>query len=207
MPLFALPMLDPTKRKDSALFDLAERAATGNMEATAQLLKALAPAMVRAARALMGATHADVDDVVQQSLIGLVQALPAFRGDCSPAHYATRIVARIAVAARQRAKMRGDRNDESVELTALPGHTPTLPDHVAAERRRLLVRGLLEQLPQEQAETLAMRVALGFTLGEVAAATGVPLNTVRSRIRLAKEALRRRIEADPQLLMMLEVES
>ena len=207
MPLFAHPVLDPTTRKDSPLFDLAERAAQGDMAATSKLLKALAPAMIRAARALMGASHPDVDDVVQQSLIGLVQALPAFRGDCSPSHYGTRIVARIAVAARHRAKLRGDRNDESVELTALPGASASLPDHIAAERRRVLVRGLLEQLPQEQAETLAMRVALGFTLGEVAAATGVPLNTVRSRIRLAKESLRRRIEADPQLLMMLEVES
>lgn len=200
-------MLDPNSRQDSPLLALAERAAEGDMEATASLLKALAPAMLRAARALMGGWHPDLDDVVQQSLIGLVQALPAFRGDCSPAHYASRIVARIAVAARHRARQRGERNDESIELTALPHSGPSLPEHVAAERRRDLVRGLLEQLPPEQAETLAMRVALGFTLGEVAAATAVPLNTVRSRIRLAKEALRRRIEADPQLLMMLEVES
>jgi RNA polymerase sigma-70 factor (ECF subfamily) len=177
------------------------------MEATSALLKALAPRMIRAARALMGPNHADTDDVVQQALIGLVQALPAFRGECSPAHYATRIVARMAVAARQRSKLRGDRNDESVELEMIPGSQASLPDHVTSERRRILVRDLLTRLPSEQAETLAMRIALGFTLGEVAAATGVPLNTVRSRIRLAKEALRKRIEADPQLMQMLEVES
>lgn len=200
-------MLDPTNRNDTSLSTLAAQAAKGDMAATQKLLKALAPAMVRSARALMGASHADVDDVVQQSMIGLVQALPAFRGDCSPQHYATRIVARIAVHAKQRAKVRGERNDESVELGSIDGHATPLPDHVAAERRRLLVRGLMESLPEEQAETIALRIALGFSLGEVAAATGVPLNTVRSRIRLAKEALRKRIEADPQLLLMLEVES
>jgi RNA polymerase sigma-70 factor (ECF subfamily) len=32
---------------------------------------------------------------------------------------------------------------------------------------------------------------------------GVPLNTVRSRVRLAKEALRRRIDADPALREIL----
>jgi RNA polymerase sigma-70 factor (ECF subfamily) len=176
------------------------------MEATAALLKALAPRMIRAARALMGPNHADTDDVVQQALIGLVQALPAFRGECTPAHYATRIVARMAVAARQRSKVRGERNDESVELDLLPGAHPSQPDQVTADRRRNLVRSLMAQLPAEQAETLAMRIGLGFTLGEVAAATGVPLNTVRSRIRLAKEALRKRIDADPILASMLEVE-
>jgi RNA polymerase sigma-70 factor (ECF subfamily) len=201
-----LVVTDPF-RKPSSLLGLAERAVTGDMEATAQLLKALAPSMIRAARALMGSTHPELDDVVQQAMIGLVQALPAFRGDCSPHHYASRIVVRMAVAARQRSKLRGDRRDESIDLNAVPGSQPSLPDHVTAERRRSLVRSLLTQLPAEQAETLALRVALGFSLGEVAAATAVPLNTVRSRIRLAKQALRKRIDADPQLQLMLEVES
>ena len=207
MPPLASSMLDPTQRNDTALASLAARAAQGDMAATQGLLKAVAPGMVRSARALMGATHPDLDDVVQQSLIGLVQALPAFRGDCSPQHYANRIVARIAVHARQRARIRGERNDESVELGSIDAHATPLSEHVASERRRLLVRGLMERLPEEQAETLALRVGLGFSLAEVAATTGVPLNTVRSRIRLAKESLRKRIEADPQLLLMLEVES
>jgi DNA-directed RNA polymerase specialized sigma24 family protein len=47
---------------------------------------------------------------------------------------------------------------------------------------------------------------MGFSLGEVADATGTPLNTVRSRIRLAKEALRRRIEGDASLRGLLEVD-
>ena len=44
-----------------------------------------------------------------------------------------------------------------------------------------------------------MRVVMGWTLEEVSRATGAPINTVRSRVRLAKEALRRRIEAAPEL--------
>jgi RNA polymerase sigma-70 factor (ECF subfamily) len=58
---------------------------------------------------------------------------------------------------------------------------------------------LLEDLPEEQADVLALRVVLGLSLEEVAQATGAPLNTVRSRVRLAKEALRRRIESTPEL--------
>lgn len=190
----------------SLLLSLAEQAATGEPEATGRLLRALAPEMIRAAQALMGATHADVDDVIQQSFIALVQALPAFRGECSPLHYATRIVARIAVAGRRRAKVRGERYDEAVDVDSVLSHGESAPEQLEAERRRRLVRELLETLPEEQAETLALRIGLGFSLGEVAAATGVPLNTVRSRVRLAKEALRRRIDADPRLSAALEVE-
>jgi len=60
-------------------------------------------------------------------------------------------------------------------------------------------------LPEAQAEALALRVALGWSLKEIADATSTPLNTVRSRLRLAKEALRRRIGDDPGLADQLDV--
>jgi RNA polymerase sigma-70 factor (ECF subfamily) len=161
--------------------------------------------MIRAARALLGAAHADVDDVVQQSLIGLVQALPAFRFECSVTHFASRIVTRTALAARRRGALKTARQDDSIEPDAFAVE-PSQSDAVDGERRRELVRGLLKTLSEEQAETLALRVVLGFSLEEVAQATGVPLNTVRSRVRLAKTALKHRIEADPHLRAALEVE-
>jgi RNA polymerase sigma-70 factor (ECF subfamily) len=67
------------------------------------------------------------------------------------------------------------------------------------------LRDLLTDLPEEQADALALRVMLGWSLEDVAQATGAPLNTVRSRVRLAKEALRRRVDADPSLADQLEV--
>ena len=77
-------------------------------------------------------------------------------------------------------------------------------DHVLAEKRRVAIRELLSTLPENQAETLALRVVLGMSLAEVATATNVPLNTVRSRIRLAREALMSKIEANPTLLELLD---
>ncbi len=52
-----------------------------------------------------------------------------------------------------------------------------------------------------------MRIVLRSALEEIAAESGVPLNTVRSRLRLAKERLRARIENDPDLRDTLEVQS
>lgn len=184
---------------------LLDRASRGDTAATGQLLKQLAPGIIRAARSLLGSTHADLDDVVQQSLIGLVQALPGFRGECSLPHFASRIVTRTAMASRRRSTLRSERVDADVDPDAFPVD-PSQADAVEAERRRGVVRGLLETLPEEQAETLALRIVLGFSLEEVAEATGVPLNTVRSRVRLAKTALKKRIEADPRLAAVLEVE-
>lgn len=183
---------------------LAQAAARGDTEAMGQLLKLLAPTMLRATQALLGRQHPDFDDVAQQSMIALVQAMPSFRGECSPAHFANSIVTRFALAARRRQGKREARTDDGVEVDGLFSNAQSAVDHVLAERRRVAIRALLSTLPEAQAETLALRVVLGMSLAEVAAATSVPLNTVRSRIRLAKEALLARIEADPTLVELLE---
>jgi len=190
----------------SPAIQLARAAAAGDVQATAKLLKELGPAVARTVRAVMGG-HTDAEDAVQQSLIALVHALPSFRGECEPAGYACRIAVRTAVAARKRARARDLRN-ANIDDHSVEADSQRSPQAVAASARRTeLVRELLEQIPEEQAECLALRVVLGWSLEEVAAATGAPVNTIRSRVRLAKEALRRRIEADPRLAEELEVTS
>lgn len=186
---------------------LARAAAGGDSAATGQLLRALAPRLGRVVRAVLGGTHPDVDDAVQQSLIGLVQALPAFRGDCEPLGYATIIAVRTAVAARKRSRTDQSRREDGVEADLMPGQRPSPGDEIAAKRRKELLRGLLDHLPTEQAEAIAMRVVLGWSIKEIAVHSGAPLNTVRSRLRLAKEALKARIEEDATLVDALGVEA
>ncbi len=186
---------------------LARLAATGDSVATGKLLRALAPRLHRVVRAVLGGTHPDLDDALQQSLIGFVHALPAFRGDCDPLGYATIIAVRTAVTARKRAHLEHARRGDPVEADSMPGHRSSPSDDVDSQRRKDLLRDLLADLPSEQAEALAMRVVLGWSLKEIAVYGSVPLNTVRSRLRLAKEALRRRIELVPHLVDALEVPS
>jgi RNA polymerase sigma factor (sigma-70 family) len=178
---------------------LARAAAQGDSAATGQLLRALAPRLGRVVRAVLGGGHPDLDDAIQQSLIGLVQALPAFRGDCEPIGYATIIAVRTAVAARKRSRTDQARREDGVEADLMEAHAPSPGEEAAATRRKELLRGLLDDLPSEQAEALAMRVVLGWSIKEIASHSGAPLNTVRSRLRLAKEALKSRIELDADL--------
>jgi len=164
-----------------------------------QLLREVAPRVVAAVRAVLGAGHPDVDDAVQLSLIGFVQALPAFRGDCDPAAYARVIAVRTAIAARKRERAANARYDFGAEPDALTSTRPSPSDAATADQRRAMMRELLAEIPDEQAETLALRNVLGWSIEEIAAETGVPINTVRSRLRLAKERLRERIASDPRL--------
>jgi RNA polymerase sigma-70 factor (ECF subfamily) len=191
----------------TSTMELARIAATGDSAATGKLLRALAPRISRVVRAVLGAGHPDVDDAIQQALIGFVQALPAFRGDCDPLGYASIIAVRAAVAARKRSRTDHARRDDGADADAIPGRRPSPGDEAAAQKRKSLLRDLLSELPVEQGEALAMRVVLGWSLEEIAAQSGAPLNTVRSRLRLAKEGMKKRIESEPALIEALEVES
>jgi len=185
---------------------LADAARQGNTRAMQQLLQAVSPRVGRVVRVVLGADHPDRDDVEQLSLLAFTHALGGFRGECEPVHYASRIAVRTAVHARQRIRKQQARFDDLADLDEATATTATTAhDDALAERRKRHVRELLGIIPADQAEALALRVALGWSLEEIAAAADTPVNTVRSRLRLAKEALRRRIEADSMLSDELEV--
>jgi RNA polymerase sigma factor (sigma-70 family) len=183
---------------------LAARAASGDLAATQQFLTYVWPTLTRVAAGVLGAQHAELDDAVQQSMIALVRALPAFRGECHPAGYASRITLRVALRVRRNVKR--DANRREVFEQFGPGEDAlSEPSVTLASRRRELLREVLSDLPEEQAEALTLRVVMGWSLEEVARASGAPVNTVRSRVRLAKEALRARIEAQPALAELREL--
>lgn len=194
----AFPSLDPW-------LGLAKRAAHGDRQAIEQLVRGVAPRVHDVARAILGSRHPDIDDLAQESLVAFVRALRAFEGRSSVLHYATRITVRVCIAGRKRAQ-RMTTEEEAI----LSGHADTTNQRpfkqLVRERRRLLVRMLLAELPDPQSEALALRICLGLPMEEVAEMTGAPLNTVYSRLRLAKAALRARIARDPVLREMLEVE-
>jgi RNA polymerase sigma-70 factor (ECF subfamily) len=152
----------------------------------------------RVVRAVLGGGHPELEDVEQQALLAFAQALATFRGECEPAHFASRIAARVALLAARRTRAARARQDDGVEVDELASATQP-HDDLVSHRRTDRLREVLARIAPEQAETLTLRVVLGWSLPEVAAATGAPLNTVRSRIRLAKEALRAAIERDPRL--------
>ena len=187
--LLSRPSRDPEAER-AALLSLA-RAAVSDADAMAELLLAVAPAVVRAVRVVLGPRAVDLEDVKQQALLNVMRAVPGFRGECHPAGFASRIALHTALSARRRA--RGERLvfSDAVDLHEMVPPGPRRTDAEIALYRRHFVRDLLLRLPQEQAEVLALHVILGHSLPEIGAATATPLATVKSRLRLAKEYLRK----------------
>lgn len=189
------------------LDELVARAVRRDRAAIASLLQHLAPRVLAAVRGVLGRDASDADDVAQDSLVALVGALPSFRGDCSVASFACGIAVRTALRSRRkwlrRWRIDADRHDRDVAAADVPA--ADLDEELQRARRLACMRSLLGALPEPQAQAFAMRCLLGDSLPEIAAATGTGVNTIRSRIRLAKEALAERMTADPTLFALFEV--
>lgn len=63
-------------------------------------------------------------------------------------------------------------------------------DAAELDETRRIVRAALDRLPPEQRETVEMAYFRGMSQSEIAAATGQPLGTVKTRARLALQKLR-----------------
>jgi RNA polymerase sigma-70 factor (ECF subfamily) len=102
----------------------------------------------------------------------------------------------LVVVARNRSidALRRRKPTDSVEdvVLASPGN---LADE--AERNSMMdkVRGILRSLPEEQRKSLELAYFEGLSHSEIAAATGDPLGTVKTRIRLALMSLRKALAA------------
>jgi RNA polymerase sigma-70 factor (ECF subfamily) len=183
-------------------------AARGGSEgAVRTLVSAVGPAILKTLRRVLGARHPELEDAAQESVFAFVTALHGFRGECSTLHFACRIAVLTALKRRRAEPPRTgtlpDDDEPAAQAVASSGETPLRA--LLSARRRTVLRELLRELPEAQAEALALHLVLGHSIEEVAAAVGAPGNTVRSRIRLGKEALRARITDDQRLAELLAV--
>jgi len=191
---------------DDELLPLTQAAIEGDAVALRSLLTILGPTILRVARRVVGGAHPDLEDVAQECAVEFVNALRSFRGESSTWHFAARVALRCAMNARRR-QGAGKRNQglpDSMDVDETESDSSP-PDAVAASRASVLVaRALCEALPPAQAEALALHCVHGYTMSEVAAICGAPLETVRSRLRKAKSALVASALADPRLRDLVE---
>lgn len=88
-----------------------------------------------------------------------------------------------------RARRESDADDEAV-LLALRDTGPGILEQVAAGMDRAAIRQAVARLSVEQRQAITMAYFEGRSHSEIAELTGLPLGTVKSRVRLAMQRLR-----------------
>jgi RNA polymerase sigma-70 factor (ECF subfamily) len=168
-------------------------AKAGSSDGVRLFLQAIAPWVRRTCRGVLGASHPDLDDTIQECLFAAVKALRSYRFDGNIRHYVTKISLRIAIAAKRTNTTRSQRQDLLRQEQPWEGSVAEewSTDEVDT------VRGILDHLSGVQSEAVLMRIVLGFSVDEIATMTGVPRNTVKTRLRLGKNALRKGFRRTP----------
>jgi RNA polymerase sigma-70 factor (ECF subfamily) len=94
--------------------------------------------------------------------------------------------------------LRRDREDVVANAYAPDTPDPAIApdDSLDLSQREAKIRAALGLLPPEQLELVRLAFFEGHSHGEIAAQTGLPLGTVKSRLRLAFTRLRRALEVD-----------
>lgn len=153
---------------------------------------AVAKQVYRVVAAVLGPASPDVADVTQVAFMRVFDKIDLFedRGAASPKAWVNAVAARVAIDHRRSARRApwmvsfdddghdaGERDSEPVELGALVSDAE-------------LVRVLLEELTEEERAVLVLRYWSGMTDADAAASLGIPLGTLKTRVRRASEKLR-----------------
>jgi RNA polymerase sigma-70 factor, ECF subfamily len=135
------------------------------------------------------------EDVTQEAFLSIWRSEAGFdRTRGSVRAWALGIVRNRAIDALRREASRGprlDHDDEAVlERRAAPERTEE--EALRRETARSL-RGVLEELPTDQSKVIELAYYGGFTHSEIAEMLGMPLGTVKGRMRLGLEKIRTRL--------------
>ena len=203
--LLPVPASSALLGRHDELDALAARVLEGDAVGVRTFVTAVGPHLLRGVRRVLGPNHPEVEDVTQEAAFAVIGALRSYRGEASIVHFACRIAVQTAVKVRRReATLKRRQIGEAVDPDLIVGAGADPDVEAEARASAQLVRELIATLPEPQAEALALHCVLGFTVSEIALTAGLPLETVRSRLRLAKNALRKQARTTPGLSAWVE---
>jgi RNA polymerase sigma-70 factor (ECF subfamily) len=181
---------------------LARAAASGDPDAVATVVRRVGSNILAAVRNVVGWRDPDLDDIAQEATMALLRGLLDFRGEASLGRFAYRVALLTALTHRRSTRTRLRKEQDYAtrvdEVSAALLRTPYV-DALARQRRAVVLR-LLGELSEPVAEALALHYLVGDSVESIATASGVSVNTVWSRLRLGKRALRRRLKRNAALL-------
>lgn len=180
-------------RREASDERLMRRVQTGDTEAFEQLYDRHAVRAFRVARSVCDASRAE--DAVQEGFLSIWRSRESYRPESGSFQaWSMRIVRNRAIDAARRDAARpplADSDHHDPEDTPAP--TAVEQDVIARDEADGL-RGALKRLPDEQAEVIALAYYGELTHTQIAKQLSIPSGTVKGRMRLGLEKLRRQLE-------------
>ena len=181
-----------TMTGSTSMAELLERVANrGDVEAFRKLFQSYAP-RVKSYMIRQGADAGTAEELAQETLLTVWRKAALYSGEKGSATTWIFTIAR---------NLRIDRLRREVPWQELPeGHdeeasSDTPPDEALSEKERgARVQEALGALPPEQQDVVLLSYVEGLSHSEIAERLGLPLGTVKSRMRLAYQKMREAVE-------------
>lgn len=182
------PMPGPLNDEETAAARLVQRAAGGDRRALAELYELHGGRAYALALRILHAPH-DAEEIVQETFLEAWRRAAQYDpGRGAPAAWLCTI-ARTRALDRLRSRSVGSRTLDGAAGEPPPAPPPTPLETAERRETRERVNVALGTLPPEQRLALELAYFEGLTQTEIAARTGDPLGTVKTRVRLALEKL------------------
>jgi len=195
MPRLGLALMEQDAAEDA---ELLRAYGGGDAHAFGRLYDRYDRACFRFVRRLLGSAHAGAaEDLHQETWVAVSRNAGSF--DPARASFGAWLftIARRKVFdhfRRQRVAVLAAEAGEAAMLVPDPAQTPL--ENVQSRERGEEIVAAVEALPLEQRSAFLMFAEGGLSLEEIAEATGVPVETAKSRLRYAREKLRQSLAGE-----------
>ncbi|SCM71450.1 ECF RNA polymerase sigma factor RpoE [uncultured Pleomorphomonas sp.] len=167
-------------------------ARAGDRQAFARLFAFYAPRL-RTYLARQGFGAGDCDDLIQDTMLAVWRKAGRFDPEIGAVStWIFTICRNLGIDRRRRLARRPGDADLPPESDVDPG--PSAEGEIISREEETRVRRALDRLPAEQAEVIALSFFSQSPQTEIAKSLGIPLGTVKSRVRLAMNRLRQLLD-------------
>ncbi len=199
-----MQVTDPHRRPgDPSVEDIAA-CRKGDRDALERVLRANVPAIERLLARMIG-PGADLEDLLQATLMATVAAFPRYRAEASVRTWMSRIAVNIV-----RQHLRRPERRRRVALELVPEQrVDDAPDPDRAADHRAGLARLFDHLGKigiKKRLAFILHVVEGYPMDEVAALTDATVSATKSRVFWARRALLSRARKDPFLRDLMDIE-
>jgi RNA polymerase sigma-70 factor, ECF subfamily len=165
-----------------------ERAARGDIEAFEAIYKAASGFVYNTALRIIN-NGADAQEVTQDVFIRIYDNLKYFGFRSNFKTWAYRITVNVAINAYKRKMRETGRKADFDTAVETQGHPPEVIEITGKADAEKILFSLLNRLTPEQRAVMVLREIEGLSYQDISASLKINLNTVRSRIKRARETL------------------
>ncbi len=173
--------------------ELARKCRQNNAKAWRQLVRRVSPLVYRLAVRMLG-QGSDADDACQEVFMRIHRSFNTYDPTRPLAPWVARITYNVCLRKLGKVSDKLTSPTDPQEFQLADSLSPSPEEQLAGKETAELVWDTLEQLPVQDRALMSLRYQEGMSEAEVSEATGMPVNTVKTRLHRARGKMKKKLQ-------------